>query len=64
MNHLYIAHLFVSAFQQFGQAHSHSEVPILGKILCTKQWRQKEQGNQTKNRAVQRFHFHKSPTNF
>src|SRR5207253_1429107 len=57
MNHLYIADLFLSALQQFGQAHSQCEVPIPRKILSTKPWRRKEQDDKTKNCAAQRFHF-------
>src|SRR5882762_5502109 len=49
MNQLYIGHLLASALQHFGQAHSQREVPILRKILCTEQWRRKEQNNKTKN---------------
>src|ERR1700745_969977 len=57
MNHLYIGHLSFSTLQHSGQAHSKGKVPILGKILCTEQWRRKEQDNKTKNRTANRFHF-------
>src|SRR5437879_4146491 len=49
VNHLYIGHFLVSTLQHSGQAHSKGKVPILGKILSTKQWRKKKQGNKTKN---------------
>jgi hypothetical protein len=58
MNRLYIGHLLLSTLQQVGQIHSQGKVPILGKILCTEQWRRKEQDNKTKNQTAQRFHFH------
>src|SRR2546427_8588254 len=56
MNHLYIGHLLVSTLQHSGQAHSKGKVPILGKVLCTKQWRRKEQNSKTKNRTSHRLH--------
>src|SRR5207302_8763000 len=56
--YLYIGHPLFRALQHFGQAHSEREVPILGKILCTKQWRKKKQNNKAENRTAHRFHFH------
>src|SRR5260370_22070823 len=49
VNHLYIGHFLVSTLQHSGQAHSKGKVPILGKILSTKQRRRKEQDNKTEN---------------
>src|SRR5437762_5933304 len=57
MNQLHIGHLLAGALQHFGQAHSERKVPILGKILRTKQWRRKKQDNKKKNRTAYRFHF-------
>jgi hypothetical protein len=58
MNRPYIGHFLVGTFQHSGQAHSKGKVPILGKILPTKQWRREEQDSKTKNRTAHRFHFH------
>src|SRR6267143_2593837 len=58
MNHLYIGHLLVSTLQHSGHGHSKGKMPILGKILCTKQWRRKKQGNKAKNQTAHVFHFY------
>jgi hypothetical protein len=60
MNRLYIGHLLVSTLQHSGQAHAQGKVPILGKILCMKQWGRKKQGDKAKNRTAHRFHFRNS----
>src|SRR6267378_4186404 len=57
MNRVYIGHFLVSTLQHSGQGHSKGKVPILGKILCTKQWRRKKQNNKTENRTANSFHF-------
>src|SRR5204863_9370411 len=54
---LHIGHLLAGTLQHSGQAHSKCKVPILGKILRTKQWRRKKQDNKKKNRTAYRFHF-------
>jgi hypothetical protein len=46
-----------STLEHFGQAHAKCEVPVLGKILCAKQRRRKEQDNNAKNQTAQLFHF-------
>ena len=49
MNQLHIGRLLAGTLQDFGQTHAKGKVPILGKVLRTKQRRRKEQDNKTKN---------------